>query len=295
MNRIVTTVQEKEGTMFKRSALAVAFGLSAFLLLDAGAALAKEWKTVTVGVEGAFPPFNSTTPTGELEGLDLDVIKDVCKRAELDCKIVAQDWDSQIPSLLAGKFDVVLTMGPNPERRKVIDFSDPYVITPNTFLVGADSPIANLPHTGESFSTDTPEGKKAVADLKEALKGMTLGASLSTSQLQFVQENFGDVVKVQTYKSSEQVQLDLESGRLDGQFDNVVFARDRAAKSQGTLKTTGPLLVGGIMATNVCLGIRKEEPELKAILNKALAEMRKDGTLAKLSEKWFQIDLSPKQ
>lgn len=281
--------------MFKRSALAVAFGLSAFLLLDAGAALAKEWKTVTVGVEGAFPPFNSTTPTGELEGLDLDVIKDVCKRAELDCKIVAQDWDSQIPSLLAGKFDVVLTMGPNPERRKVIDFSDPYVITPNTFLVGADSPIANLPHTGESFSTDTPEGKKAVADLKEALKGMTLGASLSTSQLQFVQENFGDVVKVQTYKSSEQVQLDLESGRLDGQFDNVVFARDRAAKSQGTLKTTGPLLVGGIMATNVCLGIRKEEPELKAILNKALAEMRKDGTLAKLSEKWFQIDLSPKQ
>jgi len=281
--------------MFKRSALAVAFGLSAFLLLDTGAALAKEWKTVTVGVEGAFPPFNATTPTGDLVGLDLDVIKDVCKRAELDCKIVAQDWDSQIPSLLAGKFDVVLTMGPNPERRKVIDFSDPYVITPNTFLVGADSPIANLPHTGESLSTDTPEGKQAVADLKEALKGMTLGASLSTSQLQFVQENFGDVVKVQTYKSSEQVQLDLESGRLDGQFDNVVFARDRAAKSQGALKTTGPLLVGGIMATNVCLGIRKDEPELKAILNKALAEMREDGTLAKLSEKWFQIDLSPKQ
>jgi ABC-type amino acid transport substrate-binding protein len=281
--------------MFKRSALAVAFGLSAFLLLDTGAALAKEWKTVTVGVEGAFPPFNATTSTGELVGLDLDVIKDVCKRTKLDCKIVAQDWDSQIPSLLAGKFDVVLTMGPNPERRKVIDFSDPYVITPNTFLVGADSPIANLPHTGESLSTDTPEGEKAVADLKEALKGMTLGASLSTSQLQFVQENFGDVVKVQTYKSSEQVQLDLESGRLDGQFDNVVFARDRAAKSQGALKTTGPLLVGGIMATNVCLGIRKEEPELKAILNKALAEMRADGTLAKLSEKWFQIDLSPKQ
>lgn len=281
--------------MFKRSALAIACGLSAFLLLDTGAALAKEWKTVTVGVEGAFPPFNSTTPTGDLEGLDLDVIKDVCKRAQLDCKIVAQDWDSQIPSLLAGKFDVVLTMGPNPERRKVIDFSDPYVITPNTFLVGADSPIVNLPHTGESLSTDTPEGKQAVADLKEALKGMTLGASLSTSQLQFVQENFGDVVKVQTYKSSEQVQLDLESGRLDGQFDNVVFARDRAGKSKGALKTTGPLLVGGIMATNVCLGIRKEEPELKAILNKALAEMRADGTLAKLSEKWFQIDLSPKQ
>lgn len=281
--------------MFKKSALAAACALSALSVLYSGTALAKEWKTVTVGVEGAFPPFNSTTASGELEGLDLDVIKEVCKRAELDCKIVAQDWDSQIPSLLAGKFDVVLTMGPNPERRKVIDFSDPYVITPNTFLVGADSPIADLPHTGESLSTDTEEGKKAVADLKQALKGMTLGASLSTSQLQFVEENFGDVVEVRTYKSSEQVQLDLEGGRLDGQFDNVVFAHDRAARSQGALKTTGPLLVGGIMATNVCLGIRKDEPELKAILDKAIAEMREDGTLAKFSEKWFEIDLSPKQ
>lgn len=281
--------------MFKKPALAAAYALSALAMLYSGTALAKEWKTVTVGVEGAFPPFNSTTASGALEGLDLDVIKEVCKRAELDCKIVAQDWDSQIPSLLAGKFDVVLTMGPNPERRKVIDFSDPYVITPNTFLVAADGPLANLPHTGESLSTDTEEGKKALADLKEALKGTTLGASLSTSQLQFVEQNFADAVEVRTYKSSEQVQLDLEGGRLDGQFDNVVFARDRAASSLGTLKTTGPLLVGGIMATNVCLGIRKEEPELQAILNKAITELRDDGTLAKISEKWFEIDLSPKK
>ncbi|MBA8839890.1 transporter substrate-binding domain-containing protein [Ochrobactrum sp. RH2CCR150] len=271
-----------------------AIGLCTLSMLYSGSVMAKDWKAVTVGVEGAFPPFNLTSPGGELQGLDLDVIKEVCKRAELECNIVAQDWDSQIPSLLAGKFDVVLTMGPNPERRKVIDFSDPYVITPNTFLVPADGPLANLPHTGESLSTDTEEGKKAIADLKEALKGKTIGASLSTSQLQFVEQNFGDAVQVRTYKGSEQVKLDLESGRVDGQYDNVVFARDRAEKSNGRLKITGPLLVGGIQATNVCIGLRKEEPELKAKLDKALAEMRADGTLAKMSEKWFSMDLSPK-
>ncbi|MCK1975011.1 transporter substrate-binding domain-containing protein, partial [Bacillus safensis] len=92
------------------------------------------------------------------------------------------------------------TMGPNPERRKTIDFSVPYVITPNTFLVPSDGPLASLPHTGESLSTDTDEGKKAIADLKEALKGKTIGASLSTSQLQFVEENFGDSAQVRTYK-----------------------------------------------------------------------------------------------
>ncbi|MBD9389295.1 transporter substrate-binding domain-containing protein [Agrobacterium sp. AGB01] len=280
--------------MFKKSALATATALCAFSMLFGSTALAKDWKQVTIGVEGAFPPFNSTTASGELQGLDLDVIKEVCKRAQLECNIVAQDWDSQIPSLLAGKFDAVLTMGPNEERRKVIDFSDPYVITPNTFLVAADGPLTKLPHTGEHLNTDTDEGKKAIAEIKDALKGMTLGASLSTSQLKFVEQNFGDVVEIKTYKSSEQVQLDIEGGRLDGQFDNVVFARDRADASKGTLATSGPLLVGGIQATNVCIGLRKEEPELKAILDKALGEMAKDGTLAELSTKWFKVDLSPK-
>ncbi len=280
--------------MFRKTALAAATALCAFSAILTGTAVAKDWKKVTVGVEGAFPPFNSTAANGELQGLDLDVIKEVCKRAALECQIVAQDWDSQIPSLLAGKFDVVLTMGPNEERRKAIDFSDPYVITPNTFLVAADGPLAKLPHTGEHLSTDTEEGKKAVAEIKDALKGMTLGASLSTSQLKFVEQNFGDVVEIKTYKSSEQVQLDIEGGRLDGQFDNVVFARDRADASKGTLVTSGPLLVGGIQATNVCLGIRKGEPELQAMLNKALGEMAKDGTLSEMSKKWFKVDLSPK-
>ncbi len=277
--------------MFKKIA---AIGLCTLSVLYSGSVFAKEWKTVTVGVEGAFPPFNLTSPGGELQGLDLDVIKEVCKRAELDCKIVAQDWDSQIPSLLAGKFDVVLTMGPNPERRKTIDFSVPYVITPNTFLVPTDGPLANLPHTGESLSTDTEEGKKAIADLKEALKGKTIGASLSTSQLQFVEENFGGSAQVRTYKGSEQAKLDLQSGRVDAQYDNVVFARDRAEKSNGLLKITGPLLVGGIQATNVCIGLRKNEPELKAKLDKAIGEMQADGTLSAMSKKWFSLDLSPK-
>jgi len=278
--------------MFKKIA---AIGLCIFSFLYSDGVFAKEWKSVTVGVEGAFPPFNLTTPGGELQGLDLDVIKEVCKRAELECKIVAQDWDSQIPSLLAGKFDIVLTMGPNPERRKIIDFSEPYVITPNTFLVPADGSLANLPHTGESLSTDTEEGQKAVAELKQALKGKTIGASLSTSQLQFVEENFGDAAQIRTYKGSEQVKLDLQSGRVDAQYDNVVFARDRAEKSNGLLKTTGPLLVGGIQATNVCIGLRKDEPELKAKLDKAIHEMLADGTLSSMSKKWFSLDLSPKR
>lgn len=280
--------------MINRRSLMAFVSAPALGVPAAGIAQAKEWKTVTIGVEGAFPPFNATTSNGELEGFDLDVAKEVCARAKLECNIVAQDWDSQIPSLVAGKFDAVLTMGPNPKRREVIDFTDPYAITPNTFLVSADGPLANLPHTGEHLSVDTDEGKQALKDLKDALKGMTLGASLSTSQLQFVEENFKDETTVRSYKGSEQIQLDLKGGRLDGQFDNVVFVVDRAKKSNGALKVAGPLLTGGIMATNVCIGIRKNEPELQAILDKAIGSMRDDGTLKQMSEKWFGADLSPR-
>ena len=280
--------------MNPKYAVLFACALSSISVVATTGSMAEDRKVVTVGVEGAFPPFNATTANGDLEGLDLDVIKEVCRRAALECNIVAQDWDSQIPSLLAGKFDIVLTMGPNPERRKSIDFSDPYVITPNTFLVAVDGPLSKLPRSGENLNTDTEDGKKAIVEIREALKGMTVGAALSSSQLQFTKETFGDVADVRTYKSSEQVQLDLKGGRLDAQFDNVVFAREKAAKSEGKLMTSGPLLVGGIMATNVCLGIRKNEPDLKAVLNKAIGEMRVDGTLAKISEKWFQIDLSPR-
>ena len=277
----------------KRRSFALLAAVSMLAFAPFGAANAKEWKTITVGVEGAFPPFNATTPSGELEGLDLDVINEVCKRAALECTIVAQDWDSQIPSLVAGKFDVVLTMGPNAKRREVIDFSDPYVVTPNSFLVDAAGPLAELPYTGERFAVDTPEGQKVVAELKELLTGKSLGAALATSQLQFSEETFGDVATVRSYKSSEQSQLDLSGGRLDATFDNLVFANDRAAASNGALKVTGPWLTGGVMANSVCLGIRKDEPELQAILNKAVAEMAADGTLKALSEKWFKMDLSP--
>lgn len=278
-----------------KTVAAVLAMITATLAAGVAQADAKEWKTLNVGVEGAFPPFNSTKADGELVGLDLDVMKEACKRAQLECKISAQDWDSLTPSLVAGKFDVMLTAGPTEERRKVIDFTNPYVITPNTFLVAADSPLVNLPNTGKSFSVDTEEGKQAIAELKTALKGKVLGAALSTSQLIFAEEEFGSDSDVRTYKSAEQSLLDLTSGRIDAQFDNLIFATDRAKASGGRLQPSGPFFVGGIMATNTTFGIRKDEPELKAILNDALASMQADGTLSKLSEKWFLMDLSPKQ
>ncbi|WP_414475726.1 transporter substrate-binding domain-containing protein [Microvirga sp. M2] len=279
-----------------RNIRAIGIGVAFAALLGASVApvSAKEWKEITVGVEGAFPPFNLISADGTLDGFDMDVAKEVCKRASLKCTFVAQDWDSQIPALLASKFDAVLTMGPNPKRREVIDFTTPYAITPNTFLVEKSGPLANLPGAGKDISVNDGSSKEVLDAIRAKLKGKTVGVALSTSQQQFMEENFKNDADVKAYKSSEQAQLDLNAGRIDAQFDNIVFVTSMVEKSNGTLVASGPLLTGGIMATNVCIGIRKNEPELKEILDKAIQSAAADGTLRNLSMKWFKTDVSPK-
>lgn len=272
------------------------FGLIGALAAGlATTAEAKDWKSVTIGVEGAFPPFNMAASDGTLSGYDIDVANEVCKRANLKCTLVAQDWDSQIPSLNAGKFDTVLTMGPNENRRKVIDFTVPYAVTPNAFLVSKSSPLAAMTRTGESVNVNDDSSKAVIADLKTLLKGKTVGTPLSTSQQQFMEQTFKDEVEVRTYKSSEQIDLDLNAGRVDAEFNNIVYLTSVVSKpGNEDLAIVGPRFSGGVMATDVCFGVRKGDSDLQAILSKGIKEAEADGTLKQLSMKWFKIDVSPK-
>jgi octopine/nopaline transport system substrate-binding protein len=261
----------------------------------ASPAMAKDWTSVTIGVEGAFPPFNMAASDGTLSGYDIDVANEVCKRANLKCKLVAQDWDSQIPALTAGKFDAILTVGPNPERRKVIDFTVPYAVTPNAFMVSKSSPLASMPKTGELLNVNDASSGEVIEQLRTLLKGKIVGAPLSTSQEQFITQTFKDDVEVKTYKSSELTDLDLSAGRIDAEFNNIVYLQSAVTKSGNEdFAIVGPLFTGGIMATDVSFGIRKGETDLQGILNKAIKEATADGTLKTLAVKWFKIDVSPK-
>ena len=187
-------------------------------------------------------------------------------------------------------------MGPNPKRREVMDFTVPYARTSNTFGVLKSSPLAKLPKTGEAMSTnDKATWQPVLEQIQTALKGKTIGVPLSTSQQQFIEETFKGDVTVKTYKSSEQHTLDLLAGRVDAVFDNIVYLRDAVTRpGNAEVVMAGPLLVGGIMATDTCLGIRKGEDDLKAKLDPALTSMIADGTMKSLSEKWFKFDVSPK-
>src|SRR5262249_48346306 len=124
-------VEHGSRTMSKfMKALGCGAALAAGLAFAQGV-LAKDWKTVVIGMEGAYDPWNLTDSSGKIVGFEPDLIMDVCKRAGLECKIIAQDWDGMIPGLKAGKFDVIMDgMSITDERKKEIDFSKSYAVSP---------------------------------------------------------------------------------------------------------------------------------------------------------------------
>lgn len=71
--------------------------LAALALTCSTPAMAKDWKTVTVAMEGSYAPWNQTDASGKIVGFEVDILNDVCARAKLECNIVAQDWDGVIP------------------------------------------------------------------------------------------------------------------------------------------------------------------------------------------------------
>lgn len=272
----------------------------AFALLvgvSAGHADDAPTKTITVATEGAYAPWNFTEAGGKLAGFEIDLLADICPRMKVKCDIVVQDWDGMIPALNAGKFDAIVSgMLSTEERKKVIDFSRNYATGSAAFLVSKDSPLAEMAY-GKSFDmTRDPEGAKAAAaEMVSHMKGMVVGVQGSTTAGQLMQQLFPGV-EYREYKTTEQHDLDLEAGRVDAVMASPIVL-DKALEKIGADKVTfaGDEFTGGLLGGGQSVGLRKSDTELKKLFDDAINAALADGTLSKLSVKWFKRDISPKQ
>ena len=271
--------------------------LASALLLVAGAAQAKDWKTVVIGMEGAYEPYNLTDPSGKIVGFEPDLVMDLCARMKVECKIIAQDWDGMIPGLNAGKFDVIMDgMSITDERKKSIDFTDPYSATPAAFATAKSSPLAKLPDNGKviNLTKDKAGGEAALKMLKAALKGKTIGVQVSTTHATFLGNQFKDVATIKEYKTTDDRDLDLKSGRIDAELDDepsLVSVLEKPDAKDFTL--FGPQFTGGDFGVGAGMGIRKSDSDLTAKFNVALKAAFADGSVKKYSMKWFKIDTTP--
>ncbi|WP_434665400.1 transporter substrate-binding domain-containing protein [Paraburkholderia sp. A3BS-1L] len=283
----------KRGVLGRLVALAV-WGASVTLSSSADA---KEWTSVTIATEGAYAPWNITLPGGKLGGFEPELMQNLCTRIKIECKLVAQDWDSMIPGLRVGKFDVLMdAIMVTPEREKVIAFSRPYALTPGAFVSADPKILSGISGTAEvlKLTGDPKADKTAIDRLRVALKGRSIGIQIGTAYTDFINRNFKDVATIREYKKSPERDLDLASGRIDVAFDDVsYFSAVLRQPENKSLAFVGPKIGGTIWGPGEALAFRQSDADLKAKFDAALTAALADGTVKKLSQKWFSINITP--
>ncbi|SIT40650.1 lysine/arginine/ornithine transporter subunit; periplasmic-binding component of ABC superfamily [Paraburkholderia ribeironis] len=253
------------------------FALCVALAVIATSALAKEWKTVRIGVDASYPPFESKAPSGAIVGFDADLTRALCAKMNVKCMWVEQDLDGIIPALKGKKFDaIVSSLTVTDKRREQIDFSDKLFDAPARMIAKAGSPL--LPTA-------------------ESLKGKRVGVEQGSTQ-----ESYAKVwweprgVTVVSYQNQDQVYADLASGRLDAALQDAVqadagFLKTPRGKGFGWAgpEVKDPQTIG----EGTAIGLRKSDADLKAMFNQALAQVHQDGTFRKLAKQYFDFDIYP--
>ncbi len=253
-------------------------------------------KSIRIGTEGAYPPWNNLNAAGELEGAEIDFGNEACKRMGAECVWVTQDWDGIIPALLNGKYDIIIAgMSITEERKQKVNFTDGYMNDGARFWVINDSGLADLSIAGVTKVNMNKAGGKEQAALGQmiaAFEGKNVCVQSSTTHANFAAEYMsGSNVKL--YQTVDDHNIDLVAGRCDAVISDVASAVDFMATDQGANAAfTGPTFSGGPWGDGVGGAIRKEDSDILEMWNIAIAEMSTDGTTAKITEKWFGRDMS---
>ena len=249
---------------------------------------------IRIGTEGAYPPWNSKDESGKLIGFEVELAWTLCRYIGQQCEIVEQDWDGMIPALIMRKFDAIMAgMSITAERQKAISFSQGYAdevaslaVMKGSSLEGLDTPA------GINLTKPNAAAKKALKTLTSALAGKTVCVQTATIHQNFL--NSGDVgnVNVRTYKTQDEVNLDLTAGRCDAALAAAVAFTDYAEKSGKPVVLVGPTFSGGAFGNGVGVGIRQDDTELLKAFNKAIDKARKNGDISRIATKWFGFDAS---
>ena len=253
-------------------------GLAAGLV--AGTALspvqAKDWKTVRVGMDATYAPFESINPKGEIVGFEVDYTNALCAKLKLTCTFQNQDWDGIIPSLQAGKFDAIFSsMNITAARAEKVAFTNFYMATPPAF--------------------STSKANKSDDVSPAALKGKSIGTQSSTIHANYLEKFYKDS-EIKLYPTQDEPNQDLASGRIDYVVGDAIVTQDFIDKhGNGCCRIVSTIKrIPEIHGPGVGAAFRKEDTDLRDMFNKAIAEADADGTFTTIEKKYFTIDIRGK-
>ena len=262
--------------------------ISLFLTISANA------DKIRIGTEGAYPPWNSKDASGKLIGFEVELAWTLCRYIGQQCEIVEQDWDGMIPALIMRKFDAIMAgMSITAERQKAISFSQGYADEVASLAVMKGSDLEGIDTSeGINLTKKTGAVKKDLKTLTSALAGKTVCTQTATIHQNFLEAGDVGKINVRTYKTQDEVNLDLTSGRCDVALAAAVAFTDYAEKSGKPVVLVGPTFSGGAFGNGVGVGIRKDDTELLNAFNRAIDKARKNGDISRIATKWFGFDAS---
>lgn len=215
-------------------------------------------ETVRMGTEGAYPPYNFINDKGEVDGFERELGDEICKRAQLECTWVTNEWDSIIPNLVSGNYDTIIAgMSVTAERDEVIDFTSEYI-------------------------PPSPSGYVGLADGSVDVSTGIIAAQTNTIQSGYVASSGATLVE---FATPDETIAAVKNGEADAVLADKDFLAPIVAESGGMLAfIADDVSIGG----GVAMGMRESDGELKAKMNAAIDSMKADGTLNAMLSKWFE-------
>lgn len=227
---------------------------TALVALSAAAASAQD--TVRIATEGLYPPYNLVNDAGTLDGYEVDLGNEICKRAALTCEFVQNDWDSMMPNLNSGNFDVIMAgMSITEERKADRLFTQNYYPPAISLYVAASADV----------------------DLATSV----VAAQTATIQAGHVAESGAQLLE---FKTPDETVAAVRNGEADAVLADSEFLDPVVAQSNGELVVVDQVQLGG----GVGAAFRQSDTELAAKFDKAIGEMKADGTINELIKKWFK-------
>ncbi len=222
--------------------------------------------TLTVATEGTYRPFSYHDQGGELVGFDVEIAEAVADKLGLEVSFQETQWDAIFAGLEAGRFDVIANqVSINPEREEQYLFSEPYTVSPGVIVV--------------------KEGDTSISSFDD-LAGKTTAQSLTSNWYELAQESGANVEAVEGW--AQAVAL-LEQGRVDATInDELTYLDYVKANGQSGLEVAAETDDPSLSA----LALSKDKTDLQAAIDSALAELREEGVLAELGDKYFGADVS---
>ncbi|MBG9791783.1 cysteine ABC transporter substrate-binding protein [Paenibacillus dendritiformis] len=224
---------------------------------------------IRVGLMGTYAPYNFLNDKHEVDGFDADVAKEVAKRLGVEVEFITGEFSGLIEGLQKNKYDALVSQVTITEdRQKMMDFSTPYVKNAVNVIVKSDN---------------------ATIQKLEDFKDKKIGVGLGTNDEKYLRDVAMPKVgtfEIATYNDVITSLKDLDVGRIDATINNVFAIKPLIEKNQFKVKAVGEPIKEDFAG----IAIRKNNPELLDAINKALAEMKSDGTFTKIFHKWFDVD-----